>query len=700
MRSERPPTRSVSPPFPVTLRRFLPVNAIRFAVRLAPAALFALFALIEPSSLAAQDPTTADVQRNADFVWTLVAAVLVFLMQAGFALLETGLTRAKNAVNICMKNIMDFSVGSMLFWLVGFGLMFGPGNGWFGTGGFMLSDFAVDGDPWLYMFWMFQTVFAATAATIVSGAMAERTKFGSYLLYTAFLTALVYPVFGSWAWGSLHKGGGWLEGLGFIDFAGSTVVHSVGGWAALAGAIVVGPRLGRYDEEGRPRAMPGHNLVLATMGMFILWFGWFGFNAGSTTAAGTDVALIAVNTNLSAAAGALAAMIVSWVFLKKPDVTMTMNGALAGLVGITAGCANVNPGSSIVIGLVAGALVVFSVLFFDRVRVDDPVGAISVHGVCGAWGTLAAGLFNAGGTSLGIIGTQLVGIVAAFAWSFGTMYVFFRVVRATAGLRVSAEEEISGLDVLEHGNEAYAPDTYGAPAAGLVPAPAASLRTVPLEGATLLLVPLALFALGAAPAVAQDPAAAPADGPALTANVGWVSEYLYRGVPQRTSSASAGLDLEAGPAYLGTWVADVGDGSEVDLYGGLAFEAGPLEMSLGGTGYLYTGGFDDPYVEGNVGLAWGPLSAEVAIGSYRTDPQALDYAFWKLTAAHRGLHVAGGTFGGDLGGRYAEAGYAFEVSGVDLSVTWVLSDAELALLPSGTSDATLVLGASRTFRIR
>ena len=418
-----------------------------------------------------QDPATAEaialLQRNADFLWTVLAAILVLSMQAGFALIEVGLTRAKNAVNICMKNIMDLSMGSLAFWLVGFGIMFGPGGGWFGTGGFMLSDFATEQDPWLYAFWIFQTVFAATAATIVSGAVAERTKFSAYILYSVFLTAIVYPVFGSWAWGSLYKGDGWLEGLGFIDFAGSTVVHSVGGWGALAGAMVVGPRLGRFTVEGKPRAMPGHNLVLATLGMFILWFGWFGFNAGSTTAATVDIALIAVNTNLSAAAGALAAMVTAWVFLKKPDATMTINGALAGLVGITAGCANVVPGAAVVIGLLAGVLVVFSVLFFDRRQIDDPVGAISVHGVCGAWGTLAAGLFNAGGVTPGIIGVQLLGMVAAFVWVFGTMYAFFKVMHATVGMRVSPEEEIAGLDVFEHGNEAYGPDTFSANAGGV-----------------------------------------------------------------------------------------------------------------------------------------------------------------------------------------------------------------------------------------
>ncbi len=414
-----------------------------------------------PPTVESNSEAIAEVQTHANYLWTLIAACMVFLMQAGFALVETGLTRAKNAVNICMKNLMDFSAGSLAFFLVGFGLMFGVSStGWFGTSGFLLSDFAVEQDPWVYAFWMFQVVFAATAATIVSGAMAERTKFTSYLMYSVFLTAIVYPVFGSWAWGGLYRGGGWLEGLGFIDFAGSTVVHSVGGWAALAGALVLGPRLGRYGQDGTPRAMPGHNLVFATLGVFLLWFGWFGFNAGSTTAANTDIALIAVNTNLAAAAGAVAAMLTAWLYLKKPDATMALNGALAGLVGITAGCANVTPGSSVIIGLVAGVLVVFSVLFFDRIRIDDPVGAISVHGVNGAWGTLAAGLFNAGGTSLAILGVQLLGIAAAFLWTFTTMWVFFKLVSVTVGLRVSAEEEVEGLDSHEHGNDAYAPDTF------------------------------------------------------------------------------------------------------------------------------------------------------------------------------------------------------------------------------------------------
>ena len=396
------------------------------------------------------------VQAHADYVWTMVAAALVFFMQAGFALVEAGFTRAKNAVNIMMKNLMDFSVGSLAFWAIGFGLMFGVSNsGWLGTSGFFLSDFSPDGDPWVLAFWMFQVVFAATAATIVSGAMAERTKFVGYLLYSVCISALIYPVFGSWAWGSLFHGNGWLEGLGFIDFAGSTVVHSVGGWAALAGTIVLGPRLGKYIKDGGIKPILGHNIPLAALGVFILWLGWFGFNPGSTTAASKDIAMIFVNTNLAAAAGAVLAMITSWIKFGKPEVGMSLNGALAGLVAITAGCANVSPTSSIIIGAIAGIIVVFAVIMFDRIKVDDPVGAISVHGVNGAWGTLAAGIFNMGGTTGKIIGVQLLGIAACFIWTFTAAYILFKIIDMTIGLRVSPEEEAKGLDLAEHGGNAY-----------------------------------------------------------------------------------------------------------------------------------------------------------------------------------------------------------------------------------------------------
>ncbi|MBF0253306.1 MAG: ammonium transporter [Candidatus Omnitrophica bacterium] len=404
--------------------------------------------------------------KSIDTIWTLLAAFLVFFMQAGFAMVETGFTRAKNACNIMMKNLMDFSIGSIAYWALGFGIMFGASKmGFLGTSGFFgstLDPTTADG-MWQFAFWIFQAVFAATAATIVSGAMAERTKFSSYLIYGVFITAFIYPVVGHWIWG-----GGWLSSMGMIDFAGSTVVHSVGGWAALAGAILVGPRLGKYNKDGSSNPIPGHSITLASLGVFILWFGWFGFNPGSTTA-GTNpsIAVIAVTTNLAAAAGSIGAMITVWIMFGKPDISMTLNGALAGLVAITAGCANVSPMSAIIIGTLAGVLVVFSVGFIDKVlKIDDPVGAISVHGVCGAWGTLAAGLFAQqpyGGVNgfffgggLSQVYTQLIGILAVFTWTFGLAFVLFKIIKSTIGLRVSDEEQLKGLDILEHGMEAYA----------------------------------------------------------------------------------------------------------------------------------------------------------------------------------------------------------------------------------------------------
>ncbi|GIX46511.1 MAG: ammonium transporter [Candidatus Tectimicrobiota bacterium] len=411
---------------------------------------------------AAEAPTAADnakaiaqVQTHANYLWTLVAAFLVFFMQPGFAMVETGFTRAKNACNILMKNLLDFSIGSLAFWAVGFGLMFGASNGWIGTSGFFFSDFARDQDPWVFAFWMFQVVFAGTAATICSGAMAERTKFLGYVIYAVLVSAVIYPIFGSWAWGSLYKGGGWLEQLGFIDFAGSTVVHSIGAWVALAGAVVLGPRLGKYGRDGKPQPIPGHNLPLAALGVFILWFGWFGFNPGSTTTADTSIARIAVNTNLAAAAGAVATMLVTWLRFKAPDVGLTLNGALAGLVAITAPCNNVSPTSAVIIGALAGVLVVYAVLFFERRGVDDPVGAVSVHGVCGAWGTLAVALFNETGFTWVALGVQALGVVVAFVWAFGLGYLVFKLIAATVGLRVSPEEELEGLDLAEHRAQAY-----------------------------------------------------------------------------------------------------------------------------------------------------------------------------------------------------------------------------------------------------
>ncbi|MBN1558091.1 MAG: ammonium transporter, partial [Lentisphaerae bacterium] len=331
-----------------------------------------------------------ELQVNINIVWTCVAAFLVFFMQAGFAMVESGFTRAKNAVNILMKNLCDFSIGSLAFFLVGFGLMFGVAKGGvIGTNLFGIGEVVKEGGAaWGYTFLIFQTVFAATAATIVSGAMAERTKFTGYLAYSAVICLLIYPVFGKWAWGSLYlaEGAGWLENLktgAFCDFAGSTVVHSVGGWLALAGAIILGPRADKYMPDGTPRALPGHNLPLAALGVFILWFGWFGFNPGSTTVGDGEIGRVAVTTNLAAAAGAMAAMLTVWAISRKPDASMTLNGALAGLVSITAPCYTVTPLGAVAIGAVGGVLVVLSVYFIDRVlKVDDPVGAVSVHGVC------------------------------------------------------------------------------------------------------------------------------------------------------------------------------------------------------------------------------------------------------------------------------------------------------------------------------
>ena len=411
----------------------------------------------DPASPESLQAALETLQGHANILWTLVAACLVFWMQAGFAFVESGFTRAKNAAHIMMKNMLDMSIGALSFWLIGFGIMFGATNGIFGMDHFLLSpDNGTADGQWEYTFWMFQVVFAATAATIVSGAMAERTRFAAYLLYSVVITAVIYPVFGHWAWGNLLLDqASWLADMGFIDFAGSTVVHSVGGWAALAGAIVVGPRLGKFGSDGRARPIPGHNMSMAALGVFILFLGWFGFNAGSTTTADGTIARIAVNTFLAACTGSIFAMLTSWKKFGKPDVGMTLNGVLAGLVGITAPCASVSPLSSIVIGAVAGVLVVFSVRLFDRLKVDDPVGAISVHGVCGAWGTLAAGLLDEGGFSAAQVGVQCVGIVVAFVWTFGVAFVLFKIIDAAVGLRVSRDEEVQGLDVGEHGSGAY-----------------------------------------------------------------------------------------------------------------------------------------------------------------------------------------------------------------------------------------------------
>ncbi len=421
----------------------------------------ALFGPLAGTALAQEAPTVEQVALSVDTLWIVMAGILVFLMQAGFALVEAGFTRAKNTANIVMKNFMDFAVGSLVYWAVGFGLAYGGSTlgGFLAYGGigdaFFLSDTAQSPS------WFFQVVFAATAATIVSGAMAERTKFSAYLIYTPFITGFIYPIVTHWAW----SGQGWLTDLGFVDFAGSGLVHLTGGVAAIAGVMVLGPRIGKYDENGKPLPIPGHSLMLGALGVFILWFGWYGFNGGSTLAAvGADFASVVTTTTLAASAGALAAMVTAWAYpvFGRPDPGMTLNGALAGLVGITAGTANVSNFAAIVIGLVAGFIVVMAIVFFERIKIDDPVGAISVHGVCGIWGLLAVGLFDSvGGDGLfygggvRLLGVQALGALAIVAWTFITSSIVFRVINATVGLRVPAEEEIAGLDRIEHGTAAY-----------------------------------------------------------------------------------------------------------------------------------------------------------------------------------------------------------------------------------------------------
>lgn len=397
---------------------------------------------------------------SVNTIWVLVAAALVFFMQAGFAMVETGFTRAKNAGNIIMKNLMDFSLGTPIFWLLGFGIMFGGSGALIGGFDPMVkgdySSILPSGVP-LMAFLIFQTVFCATAATIVSGAMAERTKFSSYCIYSMVISAVIYPVSGHWIWG-----GGWLADLGFHDFAGSTAVHMVGGISALIGAKILGPRIGKYDSKGKPKAIPGHSLTLGALGVFILWFCWFGFNGGSTVSATGDDILssmsnIFVTTNIAAAVASIATMCITWIRYKKPDVSMTLNGSLAGLVAITAGCDLVSPLGAAIIGLIAGIVIVFAVEFFDKVvKIDDPVGAVSVHGVCGALGTILTGFFALDGGLLygggvDFLIKQITGVLAVAAWVTVTMLIVFLVIKHTVGLRVKKEEEIDGLDIHEHG---------------------------------------------------------------------------------------------------------------------------------------------------------------------------------------------------------------------------------------------------------
>ncbi|MGE4588376.1 MAG: ammonium transporter [Acidaminococcaceae bacterium] len=396
---------------------------------------------------------------SVDTIWVLLAAVLVFFMQAGFAMVETGFTRAKNAGNIVMKNLMDFALGTLVYWIIGFGLMFGTDiASIIGTPDFfVMNDYGVKDGYTSYSYLIFQTVFCATAATIVSGAMAERTKFISYCFYSLVISAFIYPVSGHWIWG-----GGWLATMGFHDFAGSTTVHMVGGVAALIGAKILGPRIGKYDADGKANAIPGHSLTLGALGVFILWFGWFGFNGGSTVSATGDKMLVSmstifVTTNIAAAAAATATMIFTWLRYGKPDVSMTLNGALAGLVAITAGCDAVSPVGAFFIGAIAGLVVVLAIEFIDQVlKIDDPVGAIGVHGVCGALGTILTGVFaldggllNGGGTKM--LTTQVIGVASVAVWVAVTIGIVFMIIDKTIGLRVSEAEEITGLDLEEHG---------------------------------------------------------------------------------------------------------------------------------------------------------------------------------------------------------------------------------------------------------
>ena len=422
------------------------------------------FLIILPSLTAVQDaakPTqieaaVAAINGDMGMLWMLLSGILVFFMQAGFTLVETGMTRSKNAANIAMKNLLDICVGSLTYWLVGYSLMYGEtSNGWFFWSGLMQGEGAD---------LFFQTMFAATAATIVSGAIAGRTKYSTYVIFSVVMTALIYPIAGGWQW----QGSGWLTELGFIDFAGSSIVHSVGGWAALVAAIMVGPRIGKF-VDGKVFSIPGHNQILATLGVFILWLGWFGFNGGSQLAWGGPDAIGASNvvliTNLAAAAGGLGALVTTWIWYGKPNLPQTLNGALAGLVSITAGCGNMTAVGAVVAGLIGGIIVVFSIEFIEKkLKIDDAIGAASVHGVAGVWGTIVIGLwgvdgdtgiglFNGGGASQ--LGVQAVGSLAYAVWAVVLSYIVFKILKSTLGLRVTEEEETVGLDLSEHGEIAF-----------------------------------------------------------------------------------------------------------------------------------------------------------------------------------------------------------------------------------------------------
>ncbi|MCF7888175.1 MAG: ammonium transporter [Candidatus Omnitrophica bacterium] len=422
-----------------------------------------VFSFITPLAFA-ETSSQAALSIGVDTLWVLVAAFLVFFMQAGFGMVEAGFIRSKNTCNILTKNFLDFCMASLGFFLFGYAIMFGKGNSFLGfSGWFMNGAESVGGLP-IFAFWLFQAAFCGAAATIVAGGMAERMKFVGYLIYSFIISAFIYPIVGHWIWG-----GGWLAQLNFADFAGSTVVHTVGGFAALIGTIILKPRIGKYGADGKPKMIAGHNIPLASLGVFILWFGWFGFNPGSTLGVGDGslIARVAMNTNLAAAAGGILAMLTIWKTAGKPDLSMAMNGALAGLVAITAGCAYVEPWAAILIGAIGGVVVVLGVFLLDKLGVDDPVGAAPVHGFNGIWGTLAIGLFGQKalglssdglfyGGGLKLLGIQALGAFSVAAFILIVMGVIFKLIDRTIGLRVSREEEFKGLDIGEHGMESYA----------------------------------------------------------------------------------------------------------------------------------------------------------------------------------------------------------------------------------------------------
>lgn len=389
-----------------------------------------------------------EVQITLNTVWVVTAAILVFFMQAGFALVESGMVRAKNAVNVIMKNYCDMCVGGLGFWAIGYGIMFGANKtGWFGTDKFFMNSSV----PFDYTLLFFQMMFAATAATIVSGALAERIRFNAYLVGSFMITTFLYPLYGSWAWNE----GGWLKKLGFLDFAGSSVVHSMGAWCALAGILALGPRLGRYAKDGTPREIPGHNLPFVALGGFILWFGWFGFNAGSTTEANVDIGKIALNTHLAGAAGVVSTILMRAFIGKPPLLGAIVNGSLGGLVAITAGCAYVSPGAAVLIGGAVGFIIPIGNSILDALKLDDAVGAIPVHGFCGVWGTLAVGIFKDGAPDPVQIGVQALGCLTAFVLAMPFAYTMYRIIGATMQLRVRTVDEQRGLDFAEHDEIGY-----------------------------------------------------------------------------------------------------------------------------------------------------------------------------------------------------------------------------------------------------